>query len=369
MGFKTCIKAKAKANAKNLGSKEDKEHLRVIFEDNFDGDRWNYAKWVEQPNKFSRISSKFSNGGKGMVFDGNAAGKSLNNNGTRTLSTMPFDASMGGTFSFDLKVGEGNGTGSCKREYLRLKKAEEDKKRLLEQEEKLKAEQAAKKKAEQAAKKRAEQAAKAKANEEKAKLRARQNDEENARQNCLNSPPCNGHGRGVYTSECDKKTWRCKNRQCKCNCVHGWLGRRCNTPFRVSQCQSVGDPHPLSLDGYRFNVYDAGEFVMFRHPDIPVEVRLLTRMAHPRISATAGLAISYKNPKDGKVSIMSVEQPHCGNGNQFKIRFQEDGKCLNTNLRWGKRFSRNGLTYNGGRYITAPGGFNIYIGGWWRYGW
>jgi hypothetical protein len=381
--FKTCIKAKAKANAKNLGSKEDKEqneeekttekeeekdHLRVIFEDNFDGDRWNYAKWVEQPNKFSRISSKFSNGGKGMVFDGNAAGKSLNNNGTRTLTTMPFDASMGGTFSFDLKVGEGNGTGSCKREYLRLKKAEEDKKRLLEQEEKLKAEQAAKKKAEQAAKKRAEQAAKAKANEEKAKLRARQNDEENARQNCLNSPPCNGHGRGVYTSECDKKTWRCKNRQCKCNCVHGWLGRRCNTPFRVSQCQSVGDPHPLSLDGYRFNVYDAGEFVMFRHPDIPVEVRLLTRMAHPRISATAGLAISYKNPKDGKVSIMSVEQPHCGNGNNFKMGFVDNGKCVK-GLKWGRRFSRNGLYYDGGRKLTAPGGINIYIGGWWRYRW
>ena len=95
--FKACIKEKAMAHAKDKGSKEDKEQneeekttekeeekdqLRVLFEDNFDGERWNYAKWVERPNKYSRISSKFSNGGKGMIFDGNEAGKSLNNNGT-----------------------------------------------------------------------------------------------------------------------------------------------------------------------------------------------------------------------------------------------------------------------------------------------
>ena len=157
-------------------------------------------------------------------------------------------------------MAKAKGTGSCKREYLRLKKAEEDHKRLLEQEEKLKAEQAAKKKAEQAAKKRREQAAKAKANEQRAKLRARKNCEENARQNCLNAPPCNGHGRGVYTPNVIRRLGVAKIEGARAKCVHGWLSRRCrqHTFPRVSmpKCQYLRSTPVMSLVGMRFNVYD-----------------------------------------------------------------------------------------------------------------
>ena len=381
--FRVCIKEQAKAEAKNQGSKEDREQnkedketekeeqvnkLHTIFEDDFD-EEWDRKKWIEPEGRYSRISSKYSSGaGKGMIFDGNRAGKSLNSDGARTLTTDAIDATLGGTLSFDLKIGEANGTGTCLREFDKLKKAEEDHKRMVEQEEKFKAEQAKKKKAEQDAKKKAEQAAKAKANEEKAKLDARKKDEDVARQNCLNNPPCNGHGRGVYSSTCDKKTWRCSNRQCKCDCVHGYLGNRCQTRFQTSQCQSVGDPHPLSLDGYRFNVYDAGEFLMFKHPKVRTEVHLLTRMAHPRISATAGISVKYTDPKTEKTGILSLEQPHCANGNNFKLRYSDNGKCQE--LKWGRAFtSPSGIRYDGGRHIYTPEGFDIYIGGWWNYRW
>ena len=53
----------------------------------------------------------------------------MNNNGTRTLTTDKIDATLGGTLSFDLKVGDADGIGNCHREYKRLVKAEEDEKR------------------------------------------------------------------------------------------------------------------------------------------------------------------------------------------------------------------------------------------------
>ena len=77
--FKACIKEKAMAHAKDKGSKEDREQneeekttekeeekdqLRVLFEDNFDGERWNYAKW-KRPNKFCASRPSSATVGKG----------------------------------------------------------------------------------------------------------------------------------------------------------------------------------------------------------------------------------------------------------------------------------------------------------------
>merc|ERR1711871_429165 len=186
------------------------------------------------------------------------------------------------------------------------------------------------------------------------------------RNQCYNKPPCNGNGRGIYRSKYIKmpgwKSYWSAESSCTCKCNPGWVGANCKTYMATSQCQSVGDPHPLSLDGLRFNMYDAGEFLMFKHPQSPVEIHLLTRMAHPRISATAGIAVRRGH------TVISIEQPHCGNGNNFQVRASVDGRCRN--IGWGRRWGwKDGLYYNGGRYIYMRGVGNIYIGGWWRYRW
>ena len=367
--FKSCTKEREKAKAGSVGSKEDKEQnsvdqgptvpLKVLFNDTFE--TWNKHNWDEKEGLYAHIAEAGVDGGKGLLLDGNEKGASLKDDGIRKLTTRMFDARQGGTVRFVLKSFGDKGEGTCYKDYTKIKRAEEEKKRAIEQEEKKKAEQAAKKAAEQNAKKKAEQAEKAKKNEERAKLEAKRQVEVKARNQCLNSPPCSGHGRGVYKSKCDTKTWECTNRECTCNCIGNWYGEKCNKYMGTSQCQSVGDPHPLSLDGLRFNVYDAGEFVMFRHPEHPVEIHMLTRMAHPRISATAGVAVRHKG------TTIIIEQPHCANGNNFQVRAMVNGVCQN--LRWGHRWSNGGLTYDGGRHIYGPQGIDVYIGGWWRYGW
>merc|ERR1711871_610240 len=131
---------------------EKKNKIHTIFEDNFQSG-WQRRKWIEPEGRYARMFNT-GRGNKGIIVDGNKAGKSLNNNGTRTLTTDKIDGTNGGVLSFDLKIGDADGEGNCQREYKKLVKAEEDEKRRIEQEEKYKAEQAAKKKAEQDAKKR-----------------------------------------------------------------------------------------------------------------------------------------------------------------------------------------------------------------------
>ena len=100
---------------------------------------------------------------------------------------------------------------------------------------------------------------------------------------------------------------------------------------------------------------------MFKHPEHTAEIHMLTRMAHPHISATAGIAIKNKD------TTIVLEQPHCANGNNFQVRALEGSRCRN--IGWGRRYRRDGLYYNGGRHIYGPKGIDIYIGGWWRYRW
>ena len=250
-----------------------------------------------------------------MLMDGNGKdGKTLKDDGVRMLTSKMFDARAGGTVQFQLRSFGTKGEGTCYTDYTKMKKEEQDKKRAIEQEQKKKAEQAAKKAAEQTAKAKKAEAEKKKKDEEKNKLEAKRMEEVKARKQCLSSPPCNGHGRGVYKSKCNEKTWECTSRQCTCNCIGNWYGQRCDKYMGTSQCQSVGDPHPLSLDGLRFNIYDAGEFLMFKHPEHPVEIHELTRMARPHIAATAGVAMRTEG------TTISIEQPHCGNRNNFQAR-------------------------------------------------
>jgi hypothetical protein len=279
-----------------------------------------------------RDYSKADNGK--MVFDGDKNGKSLNAGGARTLTLKPFNMKFGGAIRFAIKMGNENGTKWCQRSVRRLQVEEQAKKK--------------------------EEALKAKLREEKEKRDLKRMMELKRQTSCESGRTCNGHGTGNYSATCDKE-WNCGNRSCICKCIPGYLGKRCEKSYQASQCQSVGDPHPLSLDGLRFNLYDAGEFVMFKHPEIPTEVRMLTRMAHPHIAATAGVAMKFKN------TIFTFEQPHCANGNTPQFRVEKDGKCL-SGVQYGKKFALDGLTYDGGKRIRGPFA-EIFIGGWWRYHW
>ena len=54
---------------------------------------------------------------------------------------------------------------------------------------------------------------------------------------------------------------------CKCN---PGQGNRCQYKFQVGSCSSTGDPHPVTADGMNFNVYDAGEWLLYKHPLVKV---------------------------------------------------------------------------------------------------
>ena len=63
-----------------------------------------------------------------------------------------------------------------------------------------------------------------------------------------------------------------------------------NTNGGFRRCRSVGDPHPNTASGANFNLYDAGEFVWSRHPDVPIEARLRTRPAG-RVAVNRGFSL------------------------------------------------------------------------------
>jgi hypothetical protein len=361
--FKTCLTERAKAEAAKNNTQEKEEEevrfdepLNVLLEDDFK-EGWKKENWVETEKAgLSHIVDL--KGNKGMNFDGNARGESHLFDGSRHLTTWPMDMSTSKTgvlLTFDLKLGEENGEDGCLKNHLKLVKSEEDRKRKAEQDLK---------------KKKKEQAEKARVKMLKDKFRDLQKEELNQRRRCENNPPCSGHGKGIYKSTYTKKKpyynsfWEADSRTCTCRCNPGYVGKKCEVHLASAECQSVGDPHPLTLDGMRYNIYDAGEFLMFKHPKLGFEVHELTRMAHPRISATAGVAVKYKN------FVLSIEQPHCGNGNRFQVRVNTgNGGCQN--IGWGRAWSSpdGALRYNGGRYIYMRGVGNIYLGGWWRYRW
>ena len=322
-------------------------------------------KWPEK----NLGSSSFQHGSKkrnSVVFGGNShnvsgGGKSMDATGHRALVSKVFDFSDGGVISFWLKDGPDNGGDKCLRDYTEMKK-------------------------------RFEAAA------------ARKKEEENRRDTCQNRGPegkgCSGHGSGRYTSSCNSEWWcdtnhsRPFNPTCTCSCNSGWVGKRCEVRYETGYCRSVGDPHPNTADGLYYNVYDAGEFKYFEHPDSKTTVHALFRMAHPRISATSAVAVrvcenTNSDPAGlGKCDIISFEAPNCRYSN-YKISVTEDGKChggsqkspgkladspsskdIGTNF-WGKHYTTKNtkVRYDAQWNIYAPDGSRMYVPGYWRYGW
>jgi colicin import membrane protein len=280
-------------------------------------------------------------GRSSLVFNGNREGKSLESDYHRAITSKTFDFRQGGLISFFIKDGRDDGGPSCLAEYNELKRKE----------------------AERIARKQAERARQA---------------------HCQSHGPakggCNGHGKGIYTSSCDTKNWWCDvehgrpfNPTCVCHCNEGWVGKKCEVKFTFGHCRSVGDPHPNTADGLYYNIYDAGEFKYFEHPESRSDVHILTRMAHPSISATAAVAVRVcENPlkehNRGKCDIISFEAPNCRN-RQYKISVMENNKCLGGNF-WGNSYTtkNTGVRYEYPWNIIGPN-VRMHTPGWWKYGW
>ena len=257
-----------------------------------------------------RVSNMLGNNedrkdGTAMVFIGNKMGKSSDSSGSRYITTKPLDITKGGLISFYLKDGPDDGDKGCMATTEVFRKKE-------------------------------------------AKRLARRQNETNGRDKCLNKPPCNGHGEGVYSSNCYKNgSWvqgarlakdeyTCHDPEamsCTCKCNIGYKAPDCkssslpNTRDGYSRCRSVGDPHPNTANGVNFNIYDAGEFVWSRHPDVMVEAHLMTV---PRGSVAVNNGMSIRKcagtggNKDGKMEgpCDTVSMVRCN----FKL--ESGGKCM-----------------------------------------
>lgn len=184
---------------------------------------------------------------------------------SRYLTTVEFDAAEGGIVSFYLKDGPDDGDAICQSEY-NIMKAEYERQQ-------------------------------------------RAKGEYDAKDKCNDEPPCNGHGEGIFTSKCtdskgdlpneERDSFEChdkKTHKCTCKCEKGFKEPNClslakpNTNGGFRRCRSVGDPHPNTAAGANFNLYDAGEFVWSRHPDVPIEARLRTRPAG-RVAVNRGFSL------------------------------------------------------------------------------
>lgn len=332
-------------NAPDLTPNRNFEKVNTVLEENFEKGtlRGSFSTLIGV-QKNSTLGAK--SGRDALVFNFNREGVSLDSEYHRSAILKPFDLTAGGVISFQIKDGPDDGGKVCKWQYEELKRLE----------------------AEKIARKQAEFA---------------------RRDRCRSYGPekgggCNGHGRGSYTSSCNDE-WYCDtnhenvkfNATCVCHCDEGYVGKHCEIRFTWGHCRSVGDPHPNTADGVYYNIYDAGEFIYYSHPESRSEVHALLRMAHPSISATSAVAVrvcekevKYGKGKRGKCDTISFEAPNCKYSN-YKVSVEEDGKCKGVNLytRYRDYYTKNvNLRYNYPWNIYGPN-VRMYTPGWWQYGW
>ena len=106
--------------------------------------------------------------------------------------------------------------------------------------------------------------------------------------------------------------------------------------FQSGYCHSVGHEHDYTADGLHYNLYDAGEFIFFRHPESKVEVHTLQRMVTSSMAANAAIAVRVCEkplkdaPNRGKCDTITIEAKNCHNGRDT-VTITEDGKCVEGN--------------------------------------
>jgi hypothetical protein len=169
------------------------------------------------------------------------------------------------------------------REEMRAKTEERDKKAAEEtkKEEKKKDER---KKAER--NKKAEEKKKEERRKEEKKKEEKKKEEQKKEEyikSCYGNPTCSGHG-------------KCGGQKPgKCQCNPSWSGEECTVERHIRSCRSVGDPHPTSFMGHRFNIYEQGEFMLAVHPDLSEKHHAYMDWIAPNrkghISANVGYAV------------------------------------------------------------------------------
>lgn len=298
-----------------------------------------------------KIMGSHTGGSKGynsVVFDGNSHnvsgnGVSLDSAGHRALVSRPLDLRDGGVVSFFMKDGPDDGGQRCARVVTEMRK-------------------------------------------QHAEAAQRRRDEFARRESCASKGPegkgCSGHGTGHYVSSCDSK-WYCDKAggrpfdpTCHCKCNQGFIGPRCEIQFVRGHCRSVGYGHPSTAEGFYYNLYDAGEFVYFKHPESKVEVHALFRMMNSHMAGTSAIAVRVcenplKEADRGKCDTITFEAQNCATNGQNKVTVAEDGKCVPGN-KYNKgeyRTANTNIVYNGHKRIYASDNSYINIGGTHRAGW
>merc|ERR1711871_1804215 len=112
-----------------------------------------------------------------------------------------------------------------------------------------------------------------------------------------------------------------------CTCESGYDPPKCE--MRLVNCgssRSVGDPHPSTTSGIYTNLYDGGEFVWFRHPDIPVEVHLTT---YPRgyVAVNAGMSLERCTSVDANKNMVPPCEGVTDGGQKYTILKGGTLKC------------------------------------------
>lgn len=128
---------------------------------------------------------------------------------------------------------------------------------------------------------------------------------------------------------CHKKKWRNdKPSECtKCKCEAGYDPPDCTLKMvYCGQSRSVGDPHPSTTSGIYTNLYDGGEFVWYRHPDIPVEVHI---SSFPRgyVAVNAGFSIERCTSVDANKNMVPPCEGITDSGAKYTITAGGELKC------------------------------------------
>merc|ERR1711968_206792 len=161
---------------------------------------------------------------------------------------------------------------------------------------------------------------------------------------------CNGKGK------CVKNT---------CQCNPGWGSPSLNSENpcsvkakRTGWCYSVGDPHPRTFDGFRFDTYERGEFVYYKDTIDPFEEEVHvthTMLRNSDRSGVSGLALRYKESPDSTGRDTVVVTSCTGSqwcNRDFSVSYNCDWHAPDGSSWHDKAWRWGGVTFPNGIYLN-----------------
>lgn len=179
---------------------------------------------------------------------------------------------------------------------------------------------------------------------------------------------------------CNNKGW-C--RAGKCDCLAQYEGHDCRSKKEFASCAAVGDPHWTDFDGFRFNLYDKGEFLQYYDPKgdgkEAVTGRFVPYKHNPRAAVHQGVSVRrnnefvriefvpnrqsniYVNCK--KVSVPTTTKEGlkiwCSNGRTCHVESKATSMRVNVaNYDWGQNFWMRAYTQKDGHLRGLCGNFD-----------